>query len=388
MAASLNQRPRVVLVGAGAAGLWTAMALIEHGWSGDRVTLVEPSGKTENDKTYSYWAKASLLPSTVKQDVFSKIFVGNDGAHKTYELSDYRYYSLRSSHFYAHAKGVLAKAGIRWISQRAEHLNEGISNVEVIMDNGVSLSADFVLDSRPPKVEVPSNRYNATLQHFGGWFVDMSSPVFDLEEVVLMNFVSVADGVAFFYVIPSSKTKALVEIAVFSEKPWTKSEYDERILAYIKENYGNAPMEVAEKEYGIIPMTDQPLWKGSTKRVWNIGTRAGWVQPSSGYAFTRTARFANEVAEQLKQSDPFSWKPSAVQQVFNSVMLGYIIDNPSKAGKVFFDLFAKNGPTRTFDFLDEASDLGQTIQLMWSSPKGPFTIRAIKEGFARLNGSK
>lgn len=388
MAASLNQRPRVILVGAGAAGLWTAMALIEHGWSGDQVSLVEPSGKTANDRTFSYWAKESLFPTTVEQAIFSKILLANGEERKTYELDEYRYFSLRSSHFYAYAKEVLAKAEVTWTHQKVVNLQEHASCVELTLDNGDRIKADFVLDSRPPAVEVPSHRYNATLQHFGGWFVKMPRSVFDPEEVVFMDFISVADGVAFFYVIPSEQTKALVEIAVFSENPWTHADYDKAIAAYLEEKYACTSINVLEKEYGVIPMTDQPLWRDSTERIWNIGTRAGWVQPASGYAFTRTARFANEVAERLKKHNPFPWKPSAVQQVFNSVMLGYIIDNPPKAGKVFYDLFAKNGPTRTFDFLDEASDLNQTIQLMWSSPKGPFTIRAIKESLARLIGSK
>lgn len=364
------------------------MALLNQGWSGKELTIVEPSGKTEDDRTWSYWAKASLLPSTVPQADFSKIVLASDGNRKCYDLDVYRYYSVRSSHFYAYAKGVLAKADVRWISDKALSVVEGAERVEVFLDNKESMIGDYVLDSRPSTVEVPSTRFNATLQHFGGWFVEMPTAVFDPEEVVFMDFISIDEGVAFFYVIPSGPTTALVEIAVFSEDVWSHEDYDKQIADYIHHNYGNSPVVVSEREYGVIPMTDQPLWKTSGKRVWNIGTRGGWVQPSSGYAFTRTARFADEVAHSLKGPSPKPWTPSPTQQVFNSVMLGYIKDNPEKAGSIFYNLFAQNGPTRTFDFLDEASSFGQTIKLMWSSPQIPFAMRAVKETLARLTGVK
>lgn len=364
------------------------MSLLRKGWQGSDLTIVEPSGKTEDDRTWSYWARESLLPASVEQATYSNIIVSSDGMRQTYALNEHQYFSVRSSSFYTYAKGVLAKAGVNWIAGAAKEIKEQSTEVAVILNDSTQLSAEYVLDSRPPKIEVPSELFNATLQHFGGWFVEMETPVFNPGEVVFMDFISIDDGVAFFYVIPTTATTALVEIAVFSAQPWEQADYDTEIAKYIQEKYRSSTKAILEREYGVIPMTDQPFWKDSTKRVWNIGTRGGWVQPSSGYAFTRTARFANEVAERLLKSTPEPWKPSSTQQVFNAVMLGYIIDNPEKAGSIFFNLFKKNGPTRTFDFLDECASVEDTIKLMWSSPQLPFAVRAVRESAARLIGSK
>jgi len=243
---------------------------------------------------------------------------------------------------------------------------------------------DLVLDSRPPKIELSSTAYNATLQHFGGWFVKMPHNSFDPNEVVFMDFIELREGVAFFYVIPSSESEALIELAVFSDQQWERERYDEQIESYILEKYEASPASILEREYGVIPMTDEPLWKSSTRRIWNIGTRGGWVQPSSGYAFTRTAKFAKEVAISLSKGELLPWKPAQHQQVFNSVMLGYIIDNPEKAGGIFYDLFAKNGTTRTFNFLDETASFSETVKLMWTCPQVAFAKRAIKEILKRI----
>ena len=383
-----TKKPTVIIIGGGAAGLWTAIAMLEQGWSGEELTIVEPSGKTDNDRTWSYWAKASLFPPHVEQQIFSKIVLASDGKEQSYELGDYRYYSVRSSQFYAYAKEVLAKAGVTWLNFKAKSISEKTMEVEVLLSNNAQVFADYVLDSRPPEIEMPSQRYNATLQHFGGWFVAMPSAVFDVKEVVFMDFIKVEEGVAFFYVIPSSSSEALVEIAVFSENIWAHDRYDDKLSGYIKGKYGASPATIREREYGVIPMTDQPFWKESTRRIWNIGTRGGWVQPSSGYAFTRTARFAKEVAQKLSQTSHSAWVPSTIQQVFNAVMLGYIIENPNKAGSIFFNLFARNGASRTFDFLDEVSSFSQTIQLMWTCPQVPFASRAVKEALLRALGKK
>lgn len=352
------------------------------------ISIIEPSPKNSDDRTWSYWAKDPLLPTSVKQQIFSKIELATDGKRQSHQLNPYRYYSVHSSTFYKYAKEVLAKAGVTWLNKEANDLSENSNDVEVTLSGEERIRADYVLDSRPPKIEMPTPRYNATLQHFGGWFVEMPINAFDSEEVVFMDFIDIKDGVAFFYVVPTSSTEALVEIAVFSEGVWDRNAYDDQIHSYILEKYQKAPSKVFRKEYGVIPMTDEPLWKKSTKRVWNIGTRGGWVQPSSGYAFTRIARFAKEVAQQLTTSPQIPWSPSPVQQVFNSVMLGYVIDNPKKAGAIFYNLFAENGPERTFDFLDESATFRQTVQLMWSCPQLPFAKRAIKEIIARVSGAK
>jgi len=98
--------------------LWTAISLLEEGWSGKQLTIIEPSGKTEDDRTWSYWAKTPLLSNVVVQRSYTKIALASDGKRQSYLLDEYKYFSMRSSSFYAYAKGVLAKAGVVWIQAK------------------------------------------------------------------------------------------------------------------------------------------------------------------------------------------------------------------------------------------------------------------------------
>ena len=378
-------RPSVCIVGAGAAGLWCAIHLVRRGWRGDRLTIVEPDAKTSNDHTWSYWTCAPLLPAQVDVQRYYTISLRSGERSATYETQPYWYETIRSEAFYTYAKEVLAKAEVKWL--RGEALGiETLANrkVEVRYRRGERIDfvyADYALDSRSPTIDVACRGFHTTLQHFGGWFVRSDRAAFDPRVATFMDFVEVDGAVAFFYVLPKGARSALVEVAVFSAEPWTPGDYDEAIEVYLENTIGLAAdrYTVTEREYGVIPMTDQPLWEDSTARVWKIGTAAGWVQPSSGYAFARCARYAEELVTRLSGPDPRPFVPSIKEQIFNSVMLAHAIAEPSRAGETFFDLFARNGAPATFAFLDDRLGAVDTMKLMWRSPRAEFTRRAMRE---------
>ncbi len=393
----MAERPKVCIVGAGAAGLWCGIRLAERGWCGDELTIVEPDAKSADDHTWSYWLREPLLPAYVRKQTYDSVELAADGSRATFDCAPFWYESVRSSEFYAYAKQVLAKAGAKWVAGTATDVETYAgekAHVRITTSEGgvTSVDVDYVLDSRSPRIDVHDQRYLTTLQHFGGRFVRFASPVLDRSKAVFMDFAEVGGEVAFFYVLPQTESVGLIEIAVFSKAVWDHRRYDRALDAYMDERFRTAGLavryETLEAEYGVIPMTDQPLWRESTDRVWKVGTAGGWVQPSSGYAFTRCARFAAEVADGLLAARPRPWRPSALQQVFNSTMLGYIIDEPTRAGRTFFDLFERNGAARTFAFLDEASTAAETLRLMWRSPRRAFVPRAVGETARRLAGSK
>ena len=382
--------PHVLIAGAGAAGLWCGIRLVEAGWPGERITVVEPDAKSSDDHTWSYWTRRAIVPEDLVYTSYDRVEVAAEGERLDLATGDYRYESIRSSSFYAYAKQVLAQAGATWVRGRVVALEEfGGEKVDVRVDTRSArhvYTVDYVLDSRPVDVDVTAPGYNSTLQHFGGWFVETSTDVFDPGLATLMDFVPTEGGVGFFYVLPKGPRQALIELAVFSTEVWAHARYDAALAAYLYDRYALGPQDygLREKEYGVIPMTDQPLWAGASARVWRVGTAGGWVQPSSGYAFTRCARYATEVARRLRAGATTGVYPGVVEQVFNSVMLAHSIESPERAGRTFLELFRRNGAAATFAFLDWELGAADTLRLMWRTPRGEFSRRALEAVVGRL----
>ena len=392
-ALAIPHLPSVCIAGAGAAGLWCGIRLVEAGWSGDRIILVEPDAKTADDHTWSYWTREEIVPPELVYTRYDRVEVAAEGERCALPCRRYRYESIRSSAFYAYAKQVLAKAGATWRKGRVVGLEEyGGEKVDVRVagvgadDVTETLTVDYVLDGRPPRVDVGARGYASTLQHFGGWFVEAGRDAFDPGLATLMDFVPVEGGVGFFYVLPKGPRQSLIELAIFSRDVWARERYDAALSQYLVERYGlnEGQYTLSESEYGVIPMTDQPLWAGATSRVWKIGTAGGWVQPSSGYAFTRCAKYATEVVRRLRRGGTSGPYPGQVEQVFNSVMLAHSIEAPERAGRTFLELFRRNGADATFAFLDWESGLRDTVRLMWRTPRAEFTGRALREVGVRL----
>ena len=397
--------PSVCIAGGGAAGLWCGIRLVEAGWPGERITVVDPDDKTADDHTWSYWTRRDVVPDDLVYTRYRRVEIAAEGERCVLPCRRYRYESVRSSAFYAYAKRVLAKAGATWVKGRVVGLEEyGGAKVDVrITPSGIgdlepgdreaaghdavlTIAVDYVLDGRPPRVELAVPGYAATLQHFGGWFVATDRDAFDAGLATLMDFVPVEGGVGFFYVLPKGPRQALIELAIFSRDVWSHARYDAALGAYLGDRYGLGPKHyrLCEREYGVIPMTDQPLWGGAGTRVWKIGTAGGWVQPSSGYAFTRCAKYATEVVRRLRAGASAGPHPGHVEQVFNSVMLAHSIEAPGRAGRTFLELFRRNGADATFAFLDWEAGWADTVRLMWRSPRTEFTRRALREVGVRL----
>lgn len=380
-------KPRVLLAGGGAAGLWSALALLDVGWPGRRLTVIEPEPKQGDDHTWGYWARAPLLDAELHVSVADAVVLRDGRREVVAPTAPYRYYSLRSSAFYASAKRRLNAAGVTWTRDRVTDFGESRTEVVVSLEQGSPLTVDYVLDSRTPTELAGARGNNATLQHFGGYYVEARGPCFDPGRVTFMDFVPAGPReVAFFYVVPQSRSVALVELAVLSREPWRQAAYDARLDAYLEERYAGVDFAVREREYGVIPMSDARYWRRSTARVWTTGTRGGWVQPSSGYAFARTARFARATARQLGRRRPRPVHPGLIDEVFEATMLRHVTERPESAAEVFVDLFIRNGAPRAFAFLDGDAAALETLRLMWNSPRRRFSNLALREMGARLAG--
>ncbi|MEZ5057714.1 MAG: lycopene cyclase family protein, partial [Saprospiraceae bacterium] len=228
------------------------------------------------------------------------------------------------------------------------------------------------------------------LQHFKGFFIQTEEDVFDPETATFMDFEIEQGGeVRFFYVLPSDKRNALVEIAIFSEKIWNEDQYDLAIEDYIDNHLKLKNWKIKEMEFGIIPMTNYPFNKHQGKRLIQIGTAGGQVQGSTGFAFKNMQQNAMEIVENLAAgthpvSEPFLLEKR--YKLYDDILLG-ILKKKTLVGKDIFTNIFKNNPTeRVFNFLNRSSSIKEDLSLMSKLPQWPFfasMLRTVKNNLLR-----
>jgi lycopene beta-cyclase len=98
-----------VLLGGGAAGLSLAYHLAqEPRLAGQRVLLIEPEPKDQNDRTWSYWSATPGPFDHLAVGEWDKIAFRSPGFEQVLQLHDYRYRTIRGLDFYQFVQQALA----------------------------------------------------------------------------------------------------------------------------------------------------------------------------------------------------------------------------------------------------------------------------------------
>ena len=364
-----------IIIGGGAAGLSMAMELAP---SGKSILVIDKERKEQNDRTWSYWEKDSGKYDEIISHAWPKI---NFYAHISKEqinIDPYKYKMIRSADFYQFAYSKLkALDHVHFIQDEVSKIDEQLELVSIFCQSGSIFKANLVLDSITiPRIDTKNNL--TVLQHFGGWFIKANNPSFSQETATFMDFRIDQNGeTRFFYVLPTSETEALVEIAVFSNIPWKKEDYDRHIQHYIKDYLKIENYTVEEEELGIIPMTSYPFQKHNTKRIIRIGTAGGWVKPSSGYAFKRIVQKSELLAHQLLNGLPINVESPLRYKWMDKTMLKAMLKNYVSGKDIFDSLFSKRSAEEIFQFLDEENSIFKDLIVMYSAPIIPFTRAAF-----------
>src|SRR5690606_12724211 len=139
-------------------------------------------------------------------------------------------------------------------------------------------------------------------QHFKGWHIKTEANTFDPNVFTMMDFrIKYKDSTSFTYVLPISKTEALIEFTLFTPYLTDDVVYEDNLNKYITEILKITEFTVEETEQGVIPMTDYPFHKDSTPRVTKIGTGGSWVKGSTGYSFKHTEKKTEQIINNIKK---------------------------------------------------------------------------------------
>ncbi|WP_033955940.1 lycopene cyclase family protein [Psychroserpens jangbogonensis] len=358
-----------IIIGNGLAGFQLALKLSEESHFKDKqIALIDPSEKNTNDKTWSFWQTESSLWNSIIHKSWKKASVITSKKEIDLELNPYTYNSVKSLDFYREAKAQLnKKENIQFIIEKVTSVKENES--VLVTTNKNTYSASHVFDSRvPDEFSTEKNNSVSIIQHFKGWVIKTENNCFDETKVVMMDY-RLKDGeqTTFMYVLPFSKTEALVEFTYFTENLVDEHVYDNYIKTYIKNYLQIDHYSIIETEQGQIPMTNYDFSKFNTNTVTKIGTGGGWVKGSTGYSFKLTEKKVAKIIENIKANKtPSSNLFRSKYKFYDKVFLKVLKDENHKGEWIFKQFYSKNSVQTMFRFLDEESTFLEEVKIMWS----------------------
>ena len=370
-----------IILGGGLSGLTLAYELNKQGCLENKtLCILEKRKEYSRDKSWSYWDfENNKFPNCVigSWDTFS-ITLNQKTINITCPQSPYR--TIDSKKFYDFVTDQLRSndnivtvmdCTIQTIEGHAIHTNKDNYVGKVIYDSLIDLS----------------HQTPTMYQHFFGCEVETDNDCFNENIVDLMNFDCSQDGgLHFFYTLPFSKNKALIETTWYSKIIKKKSEYQNEIDHYLREK--NIKGKITYTEYGAIPLNLKKNNKksNSLKDYIKIGAAGRLTRASTGYTFQAIQSFSEQLAGNLKLDRNLTVpnirhkKYDFLDEIFLSVMEHEYKSMPG----IFFNLFKSNDSVATISFLSDRSNWIQDLKVILSMPKLIFIKNLILHIYKKI----
>ena len=373
-----------IFTGAGLSALMTVYKMVQSGQFKDKtILLLDENAKKTNDRTWCFWTKKKGIWNNIISKTWDSALFANQDFQRNLDLNSYQYHMVKGLDFYSQVFNVISKEeNIHFLNQKVTDIEES-ETIIMLQTETESFSCSKLFNSiyTKSKMDIQTD-YPVLQQHFIGWFIKSEQAVFNPEQATFMDFsVEQKGNTRFMYVLPTSKTEALVEYTLFSHTLLTKEEYETEIKNYIQK-LGISHYEIIEKEQGSIPMTCYPFWKHNTKNVINIGTAGGWTKASTGYTFKNADKKSSELVSFLETQTDFRKLYRKTKFWWYDLLLLDILDQKNETGAAIFSaLFKKGNPQLIFKFLDEETSFWEDLQVIWKCPKGLFIEALLKRLF-------
>lgn len=378
----------ILICGAGLAGLSLAYRAIKNGlWQGEKVIIVDPIVKRENDKTWSFWKKADGDFDELIFKSWNRLLVfTNSGEEISLETGPYCYNSIRSLDFYEHVLGYLNN------QENVRFLFEPIVSLEsedygcIAHTNFHTIESEYVFNSiyEKPSLAKPTQYF---LQHFKGVVIESSEISMNSDEAYLMDYrTGQENGTTFFYTLPLSSSSLFVEYTLFSKSILDQSSYDQAIFTYLENVLKLENYIITHTEFGIIPMTDHHFSR-TNGNIINIGTIGGDTRGSTGYTFANVQKTISRILSSWAESKrpvPIKEAISVKHRMYDSILLNVLDDGQYQGHELFCDLFRNTGAYNIFKFLDADSSISGDLQIILSLKPYPFVKALGKIMYSRI----
>ena len=347
-----------IIIGGGCAGLSLAYELeIHEKLRNKTLAIIEPRQEYKRDKTWSFWKVATHNFDDCVKKNWENFSVNIPGKTNYLECKNFPYQSIDSGLFYEKIKSKLKKNENIFLFKNLEEVNTQNS---------------LVFNSVP----IIEKNYLNLWQHFCGVEIKTENDIFDEKIFNLMDFdCEQRESVHFFYTLPYTKNKALVETTWLSKmNDNSQKDYENQINNYIKNNLKIKSYEITYKEEGAIPLF-YPLNKNEKNKI-NIGTAGGMTRLSTGYTFLNIQEHSKYIRENIDNiSNAKKFEIDRKYQFLDEIFLRVLEKNPEKMSDVFFRMF-KTSPKTVIKFLSNKSNFLEDLSIIFKMPKLIF-IKAL-----------
>ena len=343
-----------IIIGGGCAGLSLAYELeINNKLENKTLAIIEPRTNYDRDKTWSFWkiSPHNFEDCVIKSwDNFSVNIVGKTNYINCAKTP---YQSIDSGLFY---KKIISKL----------KNNKNIFFLKTIEDLNVSDALIF-----NSLANIKSNK-NDLWQHFGGVEIETEKKIFDKEIINLMDFdCDQKNSVHFFYTLPYSENRALVESTWLSKmEDETEKNYQDQLTNYIEKKLKIKNYKIMYNEQGKIPLFYPEMVKKKNEIF--IGTAGGMTRLSTGYTFLNIQEHSKYICKNFENINKVkNFEIQKKYKYLDKIFLKVLTKHPRRMPEIFYNMFTVNNE-KVVKFLSNKSNIMDDISVILKMPKAIF----------------
>jgi lycopene beta-cyclase len=349
-----------IIIGGGCSGLSLAYELeINNKLKNKSLAIIEPRAEYKRDKTWSFWKTIDHNFEDCVMKNWNTFSINTSSKSLELKTKNFPYQAINSELFYKKINNKLSINKNIFFFKNINEINTGNS----LIFNGVPISyADK----------------SKLWQHFQGIEIETEKNIFDTEIINLMDFnCEQRDSVHFFYTLPFTKNKALIETTWISKLDDNSlRDYDSQIGKYIKNNLGIKNYKIRYKEVGAIPLF-YPMQINENKKI-NIGAAGGMTRLSTGYTFLNIQEHSKYIVKNIdKIENVKAYTIGRKYKFLDNVFLKVLESHPEKMPNIFFKMFVGSTDT-VIKFLSNKSNIFEDLLIILKMPKWIFIKKLFR----------
>ena len=343
-----------IIIGGGCAGLSLAYELeINNKLENKTLAIIEPRTNYDRDKTWSFWR---IIPHN-----FEDCVIKSWDNFSVNIVDKTNYINCAKTPYQSIDSGLFYKKIIQKLKK-----NKNICFLKTLEDLNVS---DALIFNSLANIKFNKNNL---WQHFGGVEIETEKKIFDKEIMNLMDFdCDQKNSVHFFYTLPYSENRALVESTWLSKmKDESEKNYQDQLTNYIEKKLKIKNYKILYKEKGKIPLFYPEIVKKKNEIF--IGTAGGMTRLSTGYTFLNIQEHSKYICKNFENINKVkNFEIKKKYKYLDKIFLKVLTKHPRRMPEIFYNMFTVNNE-KVVKFLSNKSNIIDDISVILKMPKTIF----------------